>query len=75
MNKVWNSQTNSMMIERKKWIVINMSLMIMVKESTFLVYGINDVKLFEYEWNDDQFINKWKESLYECCIQMMWYET
>ena len=49
--------------------------MIMVKESTFLVYGINDVKLFEYEWNDDQFINKWKESLYECCIQMMWYET
>lgn len=29
----------------------------------------------EYEWNDDQFINKWKESLYECCIQMMWYET
>ena len=59
MNKIWNVESNSMMIE---WIV-NDQCVINDNEQE---YGI-DGMIFEYEWNGNQFTNKWKWWLNEWC--------
>ena len=48
--------------ELKRWIVNNKCV-------------IEDNDELEYEWNWNQFINKWKWWFNEYYIQMMWYES
>ena len=59
MNKIWNVESNSMMIE---WFVNDQCVI----DDNEQEYGI-DGMIFEYEWNWNQFTNKWKWWLNEWC--------
>ena len=61
MNKMWNSLSNSIMIEWKKWIV---------KDK----YVIDDNGRLEYGFNG-MIINSSTNEYNDYCIKMIWYKT
>ena len=60
MNKKWNVESNSMMIE---WFVNDQCV---IDDNNEQEYGIDGL-IFENEWNWNQFTNKWKWWLNEWC--------
>ena len=60
MNKIWNVESNSMMIE---WFVNDQCV---IDDNNEQEYGIDGL-IFENEWNWNQFTNKWKWWLNEWC--------